>query len=126
MATHADAGKRGSAQEQADTIRRMAVKLQAIGEPVGLWYKDSQHVYNYSGEVLRGVNPKMFTPLSRDEDNSSFATDGVHVYGAYLGAIPGADPKTFVATGPSTAKDAHHTYDWSSGSVKIGAAAGSE
>jgi hypothetical protein len=119
VATDAGAGKRASTQEQADTIRRMAVKLQAIGEPVGYWYKDSQHVYNFDGSVLRGADPKTFAPLSNDGDGSSYATDGVHVYRAYLDAIPGADPKTFVATGPDTAKDAHHTYDWSTGSVKI-------
>lgn len=33
--------------------------------------------------------------------------------------IPGADPNTFLATGLLTARDAHRTYDWSSGNLKI-------
>lgn len=88
---------------------------------VGFWYKDSQHVYNFfNGAVLRGANPKTFVPLSRNSPGDNFASDGVRVYRAGADAIPGADPRTFVATGQFTAKDAHHTYDWTGGSLKIG------
>jgi hypothetical protein len=119
VATHTDAGKRASEQVQAETIRREGVKLGAIGESLGYWYKDSQHVYNYEGEVLRGADPKTFVPLSRNGPDAFFATDGIRVYGRDGAAIPGADPKTFAATGSFTARDVHHTYDWSSGSLKI-------
>lgn len=123
MATRPGAGEHASEQMQFNTIRAEGIKLGAIGkslEPLGFWYKDSQHVYNFNGEVLRGADPKTFAPLSRNSPGNNFASDGVRVYRAYSGAIPGADPKTFVATGQFTAKDAHHTYDWTSGNVKIG------
>jgi hypothetical protein len=124
VATNLDSGKRVNGQLQAETIRREAVKLRAIGEAVGegigFWYKDTQHVYNYNGDVLRGADPKTFVPLSRQGRNTEFATDGVRVYGSYCGAIPGADPKTFAATGWFTARDAHHTYECGSDGLKIG------
>jgi hypothetical protein len=117
--THPHPNKRESAQMQAETIRREAIKLRATGESLGFWYKDSRYVCSFDGEVLRGADPKQFPPLSRDAPNASFATDGIRVYGSYCGVIPGADSKTFAATGTFSAKDAHHTYDWSRGSVKI-------
>ena len=124
VATRTDAGGHASEQTQFNAIRAEGVKLGAIGkplEPLGFWYKDSQHVYNFNGEVLREANPKTLAPLSRNSPGDNFATDGVRVYRAYSGgAIPGADPKTFVATGQFTSRDAQHTYDWTSGNVKIG------
>jgi hypothetical protein len=119
VALRPGAGKRARAQVQAETIRREAVKLRAIGESLVFWYKDSQYVYNFEGEVLRGADPKTFVLVPHEGTDTWFATDGVRLYMAYSGLIPGADPKTFVVTGSSTAKDAHHTYDWSSGRVKI-------
>jgi DKNYY family len=124
VATRPDEGEQASGQMQFNTIRAEGVKLGAIGkalEPLGFWYKDSQHVYNFDGEVLREADPESFVPLSRSSPGDNFATDGARVYRAYSGgAIPGADPKTFVATGQFTARDAQHTYDWTSGKVKIG------
>lgn len=124
VATHQDPGGRASERVQEEIIRQEAVKLGAIGEMFGgWWYKDSEYVYNFDGEVLRGADPKTFASLpypgSFPRDDESFATDGVHVYRAYSGLISGADPKTFVVTGPSVARDAHHTYDWSSGILKV-------
>jgi hypothetical protein len=62
VATNLDSGKRVNWQLQAEIIRREAVKLRAIGEAVGegigFWYKDTQHVYNYNGDVLRGADPE--------------------------------------------------------------------
>jgi hypothetical protein len=91
VATDPRAGQRASEQLQAQAVRREAVKLRVVGESLGYWYKDGQHVYDSTGEV-----------------------------------IPGADPRTFVATGVSTAKDAHHVYDWSSGSLKVSSVSASE
>jgi hypothetical protein len=104
------------AQEQA--IRREGIKLGAIGEFLGAWYKDGHQVYDFHGEVIPGADPKTFTPLPL-KGIIAFARDGVHVYDAHGAVIPGADPKTFLPTGGLTARDAHHTYDWSSGSLKI-------
>lgn len=118
--THLHPDEQQGAQMRADTIRREAIKLRAIGKFLGYWYKDSRYVYSFDGEVLRGADPKKFVLLSRDGPDASFATDGVRVYSRYCGVIPGADPKTFAATGTFSAKDARHTYDWSSGSLKIG------
>jgi len=115
-----NAGKLASQPQQEDTIRREGVKLGAIGESIGFWYKDNEHVYDSTGKVLRGADPKTFKPLSDDSAADEFATDGVHVYRAYTGVVPGADPKTFAILGPWTAKDAHHTYDWKSGILRIG------
>jgi hypothetical protein len=124
VATNLDSGKRVNSQLQAETIHREAVKLRAIGEGIGegivYWYKDSQHVYNYNGDVLRGADPKTFVPLSRHGLNTEFATDGVSVYGSYCGVIRGADPKTFAATDSFRARDAHHTYECGSDGLKIG------
>jgi hypothetical protein len=124
VGTHPDSGARASERVQQETIRQEAVKLGAIGKLFGgCWYKDSEYVYNFDGEVLPGADPKTFVllpyPGSFPRDDESFATDGVHVYRAYSGLISGADPKTFVVTGPSVARDAHHTYDWSSGILKV-------
>jgi hypothetical protein len=119
VATDPSAGQRVSEQLQAKAIRREGVKLGAIGESVGYWYKDGQHVYDFKGEVIPGADPKTFTPLSHNGTNDPFASDGSRVYGRDGAVIPGADPKTFVATGFWTAKDAHRAYDWSSGSLKI-------
>ncbi len=121
-ATHPAGSKRASEQAQAGTIRREGIKLRAIGESLGYWYKDDLHVYNQLGEVIPGVDPQTFVLLSRTGPNAFFATDGIHVYGQDGVAIPGADPKTFVATSPFAAKDAHHTYDWSSGNLNISSA----
>ncbi len=62
----------------------------------GLWYKDSQHVYDEHGTILPGVNPATFKAIS----SSYFATDGVHIWNeheTYDGAAirPLADPATF-------------------------------
>lgn len=119
VATDPSAGQRVSEQLQAKAIRREGVKLGAIGESVGYWYKDGQHVYDLKGEVIPGADPKTFRPLSHNGTNDPFASDGSRVYGRDGAVIPGADPKTFVATGFWTAKDAHRAYDWSSGSLKI-------
>jgi hypothetical protein len=119
VANGADAGRRGSAQVQADTLHREALKLGTIGQPVGYLYKDSEHVYNSEGEILPGINPKSFALLSESGPNAGFATDGIRIYDSSGAMIPGADPKTFVATNLGTASDAHHTYDWSDGSLKI-------
>jgi hypothetical protein len=118
VATAPGAGQRASEQAQAEAIRREGIKLGAIGELLGGWYKDGQHVYDFQGEVIPGADPKTFTPLSHN-GMIVFARDGIRVYDSDGAVIPGADPKTFVATGMSTARDAHHTYDWSSGSLKI-------
>ena len=121
VATGPVAGKRVSERTQIETIHREGLKLRAIGVFLGYWYKDSEHVYDNNLEVLQGADAKTFAPLSKDDlFNSSFASDGVRVYGICCGVIPGADPKTFTATGLSNAKDAQHTYDWSGGSLKIG------
>jgi hypothetical protein len=120
VSTRPDAGEHASEQLRVDTIRREGVKLAAIGQELGFWYKDSEHVYNFDGEVLHGADPKTFVLLSDNLPGDQFATDGVRVYRAYTGAIPGADPKTFVATGMWTAKDGHHTYDWTTRDLKIG------
>jgi hypothetical protein len=119
MSVDPHAYKRESPQVQADTIRQEAVKLGVIAESIGFWYKDSQFVYNFDGVLIRGANPKTFAPLSNGNPGDRFATDGIHVYEQYMGAIPGADPKTFVATGNSTAEDSRHIYDWRSGSLKV-------
>lgn len=121
-ATHPEGSKRTSVQAQAVTIRREGIKLRAIGESLGYWYKDNQHVYNQSGEVIPGADPQTFVLLSSTEPIPFFAADKVHVYTQYGAAIPGADPKTFVMTSPSAARDAHHTYDWSSGNLHISSA----
>jgi hypothetical protein len=115
----ANGARRGSAAGQADTLHRDALRLGAIGESLGYWYKDSEHVYNSEGKILPGISPKSFALLSENGPNSGFATDGVHVYESDGAEIPGADPKTFVATYRATATDAHHTYDWSDGKLKI-------
>jgi hypothetical protein len=49
---------------QKQTIRREGIKLGAIGEFLGAWYKDAHHVYDFQGEVIPGADPKTFTPLS--------------------------------------------------------------
>lgn len=103
---------------QKQTIRREGIKLGAIGEFLGAWYKDAHHVYDFQGEVIPGADPKTFTPLSYN-GMIAFARDGVHVYDTHGAVIPGADPNTFLATGLLTARDAHRTYDWSSGNLKI-------
>ncbi len=108
VSTHLGAGKPASEQVQAETIHKAGIKLGAIGEMVGRWYKDSEHVYDQNGELLRGADPKTFALL--DGSNPYFATDGVLVYFTG-GVIPGADPMTFVPMGQFTAKDAHHTYE---------------
>lgn len=121
VATDPSAGRRASEQVQAQVIRAEAVKLGIIGQSLGYWYKDKQHVYNSHGEVIAGADPKTFGPLSDDglNANASYARDGMRVYDGDGVVIPGADPKTFRATSLFTAKDAHHTFDWSSGSLKI-------
>jgi hypothetical protein len=119
VATGPSAGQRASEQVQAETVRQEGVKLGVIGQSIGFWYKDRQNVYDFKGEVIHGADPKTFAPLSGEGPNAFFARDGIHVYGRYGAVIPGADPKTFWATGELTARDAHHTYDWSSGSLKI-------
>jgi hypothetical protein len=108
VSTGQGAGKPASEQVQAETVYKAAIKLGAIGQMLGYWYKDSEHVYDQNGELLRGANPKTFALL--DGANPSFATDGVSVYFTG-GVIPGADPMTFVPMGQFTAKDAHHTYE---------------
>lgn len=108
VSTRQGAGKPASEQVQAETVHQAAIKLGAIGQMLGYWYKDSEHVYDQNGELLRGANPKTFALL--DGANPSFATDGVLVYFTG-GVIPGADPMTFVPMGQFTAKDAHHTYE---------------
>jgi hypothetical protein len=108
-----------STQAEADTIRRAGVKLGAIAQPLGYWYKDSEHVYDNEGRILANVDPKKFAPLAQNGPNAAFATDGIHVYASSGAAIPGADPNTFAATNLVTAKDAHHRYDWSGGSLLI-------
>ena len=119
VATGPSAGQRASEQLQVETIRQEGVKLGVIGQSIGFWYKDRQNVYDFEGKVIHGADPKTFAPLSGEGPNAFFARDGMHVYGRYGAVIPGADPKTFLATGELTAGDAHHTYDWSSGSLKI-------
>jgi hypothetical protein len=119
VATGPSAGQRASEQVQAETIRQEGVKLGVIGQSIGFWYKDRQNVYDYHGEVIPGADPKTFAPLSGEGPNAFFARDGIRVYERYGAVIPGADPKTFLATGELAARDAHHTYDWSSGSLKI-------
>jgi hypothetical protein len=91
VATDPRAGQRARDPQQAQAVRREAVKLGIVGESLGYWYKDGEHVYDSTG-----------------------------------GVIHGADPKTFAATGGGTAKDAHHTYDWRSGSLKIGSVRAAE
>jgi hypothetical protein len=113
----AAAARPGAAQK--DAIRREAVMLRVIGQSLGFWYKDSQHVYNQEGEVIPGVDPKTFGPMAQSGPNAYFATDGVHVFDIHSAVVPGADPKTFAAADVGTARDAHHVYDWSSGSLKI-------
>ena len=108
VSTHLGAGNQASEQVQAETIRKAGIKLRAIGAMLGCWYKDSEHVYDQNGELLRGANPKTFALL--DGSNRYFATDGVHVYWTG-GVILGADPMTFMPMGQFTAKDAHHTYE---------------
>jgi len=119
MVNEAGSGGRTSAEAQEDIIHRKALKLGAVGQSVGYFYKDNEHVYSSEGEILPGISPKLFSRLSENGPNSGFATDGVHVYDGDGAAIPGADPKTFVATSLATAKDAHHTYDWSNDELKI-------
>jgi hypothetical protein len=119
VATDPSAGQRASEQLQTQAIRREAVKLGVFGESIGYWYKDGQHVYDSTGEVILGADPQTFTPWSPTGPTGSYARDRMRVYDSNGTVIPGADPKTFVATGLYTAEDAHHTYDWSSGSLKI-------
>jgi hypothetical protein len=121
MAIRPGSCNRACEQIQTDNIRREAVKLRVIGETLGYWYKDIHYVYDLKGEVIRGADPKTFHPLSPNGPNASFATDGIHVYANDGAVIPGADPKTFVATSLLAARDAHHTYDWSSGNLKVSA-----
>jgi hypothetical protein len=120
VSTNPRVGKRASDLAQAESIRREGIKLGVIGEFLGFWYKDSSHVYDFEGEVIPGADPKTFAPLSRSGPNASFASDGKQVYSQDGTVIPGADSKSFVAISQWTAKDAHHTYDWSSGNLKIG------
>jgi hypothetical protein len=119
VATDPGAGRRASEQAQAEAIRREGVKLGVVGESLGYWYKDGQHVYDFQGDVIPRADPQTFTPWSPTGPTGFYARDRMHVYDRNGAVIPGADPKTFVATGVSTAEDAHHTYDWSSGSLKI-------
>ncbi len=68
------------------------------------WYIDNEHVYDYQGNIMQGVNPKAFHTLDTFSDGFTstgygFATDGVHVYydGSGKGIIlTDADPHTFV------------------------------
>jgi hypothetical protein len=126
VATDPSAGQHASEQLQAQAIRREGVKLGAVGESLGYWYKDGQRVYDFNGEVIPGADPKTFTPLSHNGTNDPFARDGLRIYGRDGAVIPGADPKTFAATGFWTAKDARHAYDWSSGTLKVSSASARE
>jgi hypothetical protein len=125
VATDPGAGQRAGEQALEQAVRREGIKLRAIGEFLGAWYKDEQHVYDFQGEVIPGADVKTFTPLS-DNGMIVFASDEIRVYDSNGAVISGADPKTFVATGMLTARDAHHTYDWSSGSLKISNVSASE
>jgi len=119
VATDPGAGQRASKQAQAEAIRRESVKLGVVGESLGFWYKDGQHVYDSTGGVIPGAEPQTFKPWSPTGPTGSYARDRMRVYDSNGAVIPGADPKTFVATGVYTAEDAHHAYDWSSGSLKV-------
>jgi hypothetical protein len=114
------AGQLASEQVQEQTIRREGIRLGAIGELLGAWYKDEHHVYDFHVEVIPGADPRTFAPLAQT-GWITLAKDATHVYDDHGAVIPGADPKTFSTTGLLTAKDAHHTYDWRSGSLKISA-----
>jgi hypothetical protein len=113
------AGSARPGAAQTDAIRREAVKLGAIAQSLGYWYKDSEHVYNNEGEILPNVDPKTFAQLGPGWPSDTFGTDGIHVYRSDGTAIAGADPKTFTATSFGTARDANHQYDWSDGNLKI-------
>jgi hypothetical protein len=119
VANGADGRMRGSTQIEKDAIHREALKLGVVGQPAGYLYKDSEHVYDSEGKVLPDIDPRSFALLSERGPNARFATDGVHVYDSSGVVIPGVDPQTFVATNLLTARDAHHTYDWNDGKLKI-------
>jgi len=106
---------------QADVIHLAAVKLGVIGQRVGLgyWAKDNDHVYNSQWKIIPGVSPTTFRSLSEDGPSAFFATDGTHVFEANGTVIPGADPKTFKSAASGSASDAHHTYEWNDGQLKI-------
>ena len=94
-----------SFNEQVQTITKAAVLLGALGTRVGEWYVTSDHVYNWTGDVIVGANPSTFRLINKYSDGTAgtqYATDGVQVYSSWSADTPilsGADPATFVAIG---------------------------